>query len=269
VADEGEVIIASDLISAEPSVTANYSKDPNYLDATLNMIGKRPFYNKDGLLKIDDIYLMVASRFPSWAIEVRQAFEAYYDGVQGYDLWLTNPEYLQKKVLKNVRSKSKTLSLSLAYGVGVNRMTLVAQQNQFDLSMAEAKAFKKLYWATFPLVKSLSNKLASDYKLTGVLQNDFGYCLYPSSDYKVLNSLIQSSVSGIIDLFNVLFFTRCPEAIYYLIIHDEVIFSVKEENVEKVRSFYYKCVDELNQLLGWSVPIRFGWESSKTFYIGK
>jgi DNA polymerase I-like protein with 3'-5' exonuclease and polymerase domains len=268
-ADEGKVLIAVDLISAEPAVTAHYSRDPNYLDATLHMIGKRPYFAADGLLKIDDIYLMVASRFPSWAKEVRDAFENYYDGVQGFDVWLTNPEKITKGVLKKIRNKSKPLCLGISYGLGPKKMVLVAQANEFDLTIKEARAFRKLYWDTFSYVKMLGDKLAIQYNSLGHIQNDFGYCLYPSADYKVLNSLIQSSVSGVVDVLSDIVFNKDERFQYVVCVHDEIIFQIPEEDEAELKEVFYKCVDELNDLLKWSVQIRLGWETSKTFDIGK
>lgn len=266
---QGGQTFVSGNCAAEPTVTAHYSKDPNYLNCTLHMVGKRPYYDSKEMLVIDDIYLCVASRFPKWKEDIRRAFESYYNGVQGYDQWLINPETISKGVLKKIRGYAKIIALALAYGLGPKKMVLIAQQNGFELTASEAKTFKNLYWSTFSLVKSLGDKLISTYHSTGVLQNDFGYCLYPDSDYKVLNALIQSTVSGIMDLFNVLFFTKCPEAWYVVVIHDEIVFSIPEDKLDTVRSVFNECVTELNKILGWDVPIRFGWEVSKTFDIGK
>jgi DNA polymerase I-like protein with 3'-5' exonuclease and polymerase domains len=269
VADPGYTFVFSDLGAAEPSVTAHYSKDPNYLLATQLMIGRRPYYNKDGMLVIDDIYLMVASRFPRWAEAIKSAFEADYNGVVGYDKWVSDPEYIAKKVLKSIRGQAKVICLALAYGLGAKKMTMISLQNGFEMTMAEARAFKKLYWDTFPLVDKLGKKLIIQYNSLGHIMNEFGYCLYPSSDHKVLNALIQSTVSGIMDLFNAIFFEKCPDALYVTVIHDEIVFMVKDELLEQVKAVFLECVEELNKTLNWSVPIRFGWDTSKTFDTGK
>jgi DNA polymerase I-like protein with 3'-5' exonuclease and polymerase domains len=269
VADEGWVFVSSDQSAGEPTVTAHYSKDPNYLAATLYMVGKRPFYDKKGMLVIDDIYLMVASRFPKWSQAIKDAFEDIYDGETGFDLWLTDPEHLQKKVLKSIRTQAKVICLALAYGMGVNKMRLIAQQNGFDLTKAEASSFKDLYWSTFPYVKALGDKLIVQNRSLGWIQNDFGYCLYPTKDHKVLNALIQSTVSGIMDLFTAIYFDKYPAALPVATIHDEILFMVREADLEAAKKAFDDSVYELNQTLGWSVPIRFGWETSKTFDLGK
>ncbi len=269
VADEGKIFVMSDAAQGEPTVTAYYSKDRNYNLAAFGMVGKRPYYNEEGLLIISDIYLMTASRFPSWKDEIRNAFENYYDGVQGYDLWITDPEYIQKKVLKKTRGLAKILALGIAYSMGPKKMVLTAQQNGYELTEKEAKDFKKLYKVTYPLVGMLEKKLQDAYSSCGVLQNDFGYCLYPDSMHKVLNSWIQSSVAGIIDLLALMFFERCPEAEYVVNTHDELCFQIPIDKVEEIKQIYMDTVKDLNKTLGWDVPISFGWEMSNTWYIGK
>jgi DNA polymerase I-like protein with 3'-5' exonuclease and polymerase domains len=285
VADEGYVFISSDAGAGEPTVTAHYSRDPNYLAATFDMIGKRPYYNSEGLLMIGDIYLMVASKFPKWIESVRYAFESRWtkslddkgksvwikseDGIQGYDLWVEDPDAIAKGILKKIRGYAKPLCLGIAYSMGASKMCLIAQQNGFSLTSSEARSFRDLYWDIFKMVKALESKLTNLYQQDGVLVNDFGYALHPNSPHKILNSFIQSNVAGIMDLLTMLFFEKCPEARYVVNIHDEIVFQVPVDKIEHCKEIYYKCVDELNTLLGWSVNLRFGWDESTTWSIGK
>jgi DNA polymerase I-like protein with 3'-5' exonuclease and polymerase domains len=285
VADDGYLFVASDAGAGEPTVTAHYSRDPNYLAATFNMIGKRPYYNADGLLVIGDIYLMVASKFPKWSDQVKDAFESCWvksvddkgkstwvkgeGGIRGYDLWVEDSDAIAKGILKKVRGYAKPLCLGISYSMGPTKMVLIAQQNGFSLSLTEARAFRKMYWETFKMVKALETKLAALYQQNGVLMNDFGYALHPNSPHKVLNSFIQSNVAGIMDLLTMLFFDRCPEARYVVNIHDEIIFQVPIGMVDHCKKIYYECVDELNRILGWSVDLRFGWDESTTWDLGK
>ena len=285
VADEGHIFVASDMSAGEPSVTAHYSRDANYLAATFDMVGKRPFYDDDGLLIISDVYLMVASKFPKWVGQVRDAFESKWkkildhkgkaswihdvNGIKGYDLWVQDSDAIAKSILKGIRGQAKALALGIAYGMGAAKMCHVAQQNGFSLTREEARAFKNLYWETFKNIKTLETKLAKLYKQNGVLVNDFGYALYPDSEHKVLNSFIQSNVAGIVDLLSKLFFERCDYARYVVNIHDEIVFQVPINKLEECKKIYQECIDELNSILGWSVDLRFGWDESTTWNIGK
>ena len=269
VADPNYVIISTDLSAAEPTITAHYSQDPNYRLAVVDMQGKAPYYNEDGMLVISDIYLMVASRFPLWSDAISEIFNSMYDGKTFAEKWLEDSEYLTKGPLKKIRNIAKTLALALAYGVGPKKMVMISLQAGYPLTVKQAKEFFKLYWDTFPRVKILSDFLAEKFKRDGYLQTDFGYCLYPDADYKCLNAVIQSTVSGIINYFSYKFFRKVPEVFFNTIIHDELIFQVPIEDKDRIKEVFFDCVKELNDELGWSVDIGFGWKEGMNYYEAK
>lgn len=268
VADEGRIFVFNDLNSAEPTVLAHYSQDPNYLNATLHMVGKKPYYASNGTLMINDPYLMVASRFPLWKEFIADVFNSkdYPEGVSGFDCWTVDKKKVLEKI-GSIRDSAKMWGLALVYGMGVKRMVLAAQMEKKDLSLEDAKAFKKVFWATFPLAKRLGEKLIVQYNSLGYILNDFGYALYPEAEYKCMNALIQSTVSGIMDFFNYLFFTKCQEAEFVTIIHDENCMQIPIAKEEEIKRIFYECQDEMNRQLGWSVPVTFGWKTSRTFEI--
>lgn len=279
-ARDGNVFVFSDIGSGEPTVTAYYSRDKNYLLATFDMIGKRPYYDKDGLLIISDIYLMVASRYPEWEGEIRDVFESYWvkdgkswkkdpSGIQGYDLWVQDSDAIAKGLLKRIRNQAKPLALGISYSMGPEKMCHVAQENGFTIAKKSAKLFREMYWDTYKYVKALEKKLQRIYREKGVIVNDFGYALHPNSEHKTLNSFIQSNVAGIMDLMALLYFEKCKDAIFVTQIHDEFVFEVPIDKLDYCKKMYFDCVKELNDLLGWSVELRFGWEESTTWSIGK
>lgn len=269
VATPGYTIISSDISSGEPTCTTHYSGDLNYRLATFDMIGQKPYFREDGLLIIDDIYLMVASRYPAWEQEIKDAYYNTYEGVSFVDKWLENPEYVSKGILGHIRGKAKSLCLGIGYSMGPERLVLTALENGFTLILPAAKTFYKQYWTTFPRVKALANKLEALYKKQGFIQNDFGYCLYPSDSYKCLNYLIQSSVTGLMHLFKKIFFEKCPWAEFITVIHDEILFEVPDELLAETRRLFDESVIELNKILNWSVNMRFGWVEGKTWFEAK
>jgi hypothetical protein len=269
VADPGQVVVSSDISSGEPSVLAHYSQDINYRLATVDMIGKQPYLDKSGMLIIDDIYLMVASKYPDWKGPIQDAFHATYDGKTFAEKWLEEPEYLSKKVLGHIRNQAKICCLGISYSMGPKKLVLTAAQNSFDLSLKEARVFYNAYWETFPRVKLLSDKLKAMHSKQGYLINDFGFVLYPDSPHKCLNYLIQSSVTGLMHVFKQLAFTR-PDLLEFLVeVHDESLMSVPIDKVAEAKEHYFKCVDELNRMLNWSVKMRFGWVEGKNWYESK
>lgn len=261
----GYTLIGSDGVSFEPTVSAHYSRDINYRLATVDMVGKSPYYQKD-MLVIDDIYLMVASVFPKFAKQVRDCFNSDFNGHSFSEQWLLDKEVITKGALKNIRNMSKVCCLGISYSMGAKKLVLTGQQNGFDISEKDAKQFIKLYWETFPRLKLLGEKLAEQYALRGYLQNEFGYVLYPSAPYKCLNSIIQSTVSGLISALCQVFFSSCSDAIFMFVWHDEIIFEVPDDKLTEVKARYFECIDHINRQLGWSVPIRFNWTEGKTLY---
>ncbi len=63
--EEGFSFVSVDLGAGEPSVTSHFSKDKNYYAACFGMVGKAPYYDQQGVLQIDDIYLAGASVAPT------------------------------------------------------------------------------------------------------------------------------------------------------------------------------------------------------------
>jgi DNA polymerase I-like protein with 3'-5' exonuclease and polymerase domains len=269
VASPGFVFVSADLGAAEPSILSQYSKDPNYIKASFGMKGKAPYFDKEGTLIIDDIYLMVASRFPRWEVDILKAYYAKYDGLSFAEKWLEDPEYIAKKVLGKIRKVAKSMILGLSYGLGPKKLVLITKQAGMDINLKEAKAFFNLYWKMFPKVKMLGQKLEEMYDSVGYIQNDFGYALYPSAGYKCLNALIQSTVAGIMAYFVQLYFEENEWVRFVTQIHDEFIFEVPVDRIEEAKTEFYKAVAKLNKSLQWDIPLSFGWVEGKNLYESK
>lgn len=112
--ESGNSIISVDLASGEPTVITHYSGDANYRAATLDMVGKAPFY-KNSVLYIDDIYLMVMSTSPIGSKIMRDTFDHCFDGSKTFqDKWLEpgGAEWIQKTFLKRPRKLHKGLCVS-------------------------------------------------------------------------------------------------------------------------------------------------------------
>ena len=62
--DEGRVFLSMDLGAGEPTCTAHYSQDPRYFHASVGGIGQPPYVYSDGVLMIDDVYIMFMSKTP-------------------------------------------------------------------------------------------------------------------------------------------------------------------------------------------------------------
>jgi DNA polymerase I-like protein with 3'-5' exonuclease and polymerase domains len=260
-ADPGTIFVSSDFSSLEPSVTAHFSQDPYYMYATYGGIGKEPYVNQDGVLMIDDIYLMTASVFP----ELRGPVIKYFQNPANCRQWVKDSEVCKEDpIIKAPRKKAKPACLGFNYGMGPKRFVNQCYDAGINITHGEAKAMYKAYWSLFKGIKLLTAKLEKLIDKQKFIENPFGYRL-TTEPYKGYNAFIQSSASGVVDVFNLKFFTHYPDAKFIALIHDESIYQIPEDKLEEARKIQQMCVDSLNEDLQFSIPMRLGFTPGKTF----
>jgi hypothetical protein len=265
--DPEYVTVSMDLAAGEPTVTAHFSGDKNYRYATIDGIGKAPFY--DGpVLMIDDIYLMVASVSPLGRDVIWDTYHNYCFGDRTFvEQWLTDPEVV-KTHLKKLRQFHKILCLGIGYSMGPRKCCKTAYENGFDLDFPTSKAFHRAYWRLFSGVKRLSDRLAQQVELEGCIVNPFGYRLTPEPR-KAFNYFIQSSVSGIMHVFVAKLMATAPYAKFVTVIHDELVAECPVDRLDDFRRAKDVATDSLNEDLGWSVNIRTGFVAGGSWYEAK
>ena len=265
IADPGYVFVSQDVVALEPSITAEMSQDHMYMYATLNGIGQKPYYD-DTVLRIDDIYLMSASVFPPTRMKL---WDIYHNrlmptGKTFADQWVIDSEVCKDYCKKEVRNFAKVACLGIGYGMGARKFRTTAEENGTILSYKEAKGTIDAYWELFKGLKTLRDTLSWNVKRTKAQVNPFGYRSTPD-DHKAMNAFIQSSASGVLDVYCLKLFQFCPYAEFIALIHDEVIYSIPAELQDKLKSDSDFVAESLNSDLGWSVPIRFGTKIATTF----
>ncbi len=265
-AEDGNVFISSDLAAGEPTCTSHYSKDYNYRMAVLDMVGKEPFY-KDGILYCDDIYLMTASVSPMHKELMEELWVKKWPAGTFAQQWVVDSDVI-KSSIKNQRALIKMLVLGLSYGMGVNKLQQTALENGFNLTRQQCKQFHKTYWQLFIGVKAFSDLCTKTVERDGCIINEFGYRNVPQP-HKGFNSLIQSTVSGLMLLYTNLLFQECPWAEFVTIIHDEIIYQIPEDKVKETQKCSEKTIKELNSVLDWSVPVRIGFAVGSNLYEAK
>ena len=256
-ADPGKIFVSQDVVSLEPSVTAHFSRDKNYRWATVDGIGKAPYYDGD-VLMIDDVYLMTASVLPPTAHKIRKAWD---DGL--FDTWLADPEVV-KKALKGPRSFAKICALGLGYGMGAKKLQKTCEEAGVLLTFQEAKAVRARYWDLFSGLREFADVLAFRAERDGFIINPFHYRITPEP-HKAFNAYIQSSASGVLDLYCLYLFEERPDFEFVALIHDEVIYQCDADCAKDLPTITDKVSKELNEALNWSVPIRFGTITCGTF----
>lgn len=265
--DPGHVFVSCDLSSGEPTCTSHYSQDRNYFDACFGLVGKEPFYERD-LLRIGNIYAMVASVAPTGKARMRELFHTSFKGVPFPQAFAKNAD-LVKETDPKFYAFHKIGALGMSYGMGARKFQSAAYDAGYNISFSEAKGFFQSYWSTFPRVRQFADKCAAGFKSRGYLVNDFGYRLLPDKEHKAFNYWIQSSVSGIMHVLCAQFFALAPFCTFLLVIHDEVIFSCPVDRVEEARAAMRQAEDQLNAMLQWRVRVRVGFKAGGNLYEAK
>ena len=256
-----------DLSAGEPTVTAHFSKDPNYRYATFEGVGKSPHY-RGCVLMIDDIYMMTRSVSPISSETARKEFDlGQYDGLPFVEAWLKDPDLVKKPVKKD-REFHKMLCLALGYGMGAKKMVKQSYEKGHDMDLPTATRFRTAYWDLFSGVRKFADVLAWRIKKHGYIVNPFGYRLTPPP-HKAFNFFIQSSVSGIMHVFCMKLFTIAPYARFITVIHDEVLAEIPNDKVELFRQHKDMATKSLNDDLKWSTEIRTGYAPGFNWYEAK
>lgn len=251
----GHLVVSSDASAGEPTVTTHFSGDINYRFATFDGVGAAPYY-RGPILMISDIYLMVMSVSPIGRAKMKEAFDSKWNGKSFVDQWLEDPEVI-KTALKKDRQIHKILALGLGYGMGPKKMVLSMKDAGFELLFDDAKKFFNSYWQLFSGVRKLADRLGRQVEEKGYIINPFGYRMVPEPQ-KAFNYFIQSSVSGLLNVYMAKLFAAAPYAHLLTIIHDELLIEVPTERLSEFKLAKDRAVDSLNTDLNWSVKLRFG-----------
>lgn len=277
----GNVFIGMDLSAGEPTATAHYSQDKMYRYATLDGIGKAPYFD-NGILMIDDIYLMVMSQTPVGAPLIKEAWNKDWDGKTFVEQWLEKPKVI-KSHYDDMRQVHKMWTLAWLYLMGAEKMQQqTADQFGINMSVKECKEAIQNFWSVFTGVKALVRKCSGKASEKGYIVNDFGYritfnrnasrdeSLPRDNCHKACNYLIQSTVSGIMHVYTKFLFEEAADdwldIKYVTCIHDEVVVECPVEDVALFQAAQDRAVKRLNDFLNWSVPIRVGFTVGETFY---
>lgn len=263
----GNVFYSRDLAAGEPTVICHYSGDRNYYDAAFAFKGRAPEYRGD-LLKIDDIYLTGMSFSPMHKRLMRELFNTKFSQNTFAEQWLADKEVILGQV-KKPRKLSKIMVLGLGYSMGPRKMVKQAYDAGYTVTLAEAKEFFNAYWTWAADVKRFGDRMSTLYTKQGYLVNQFGYRLTPDKDYKALNYMIQSSVSGLMNVLIPQILEECPHEKFVGIIHDELLSYGPKSLIEESRNGTVRAQARLNAALKWNVPMQVGFVAGDNLFTAK
>lgn len=264
--DASTVFVSIDMTAGEPSVTTHLTKDRMYRYANFDGIGKKPFY-QNGVLMVDDIYLMYASVAPIFQAEVKKAFEETYPEGDFGKQWLKDPEVIKTR-LKRVRKNAKWQALGFAYGLGPKKLKVQAYDNGFRMDDDQCLACYKAYWMLFKGIKEYQTILSNAMEERGWLENPFGF-RYTCQPHTAFNYQIQSSVSSILNWFTSELMDRAPYAKFVTIIHDELLAQVPVDKTDEFFRAKEEVVRDINSQLNWDIDLRFGFAVGANMYEAK
>ena len=274
--DDGWVFCGSDLESGEPTITAQYTQDPLVKYFAFEGEGKEPRYSDDGqTFMCNDPYLALAAVTPLGRPLVEKAMKEGIDGVPFGKFWISTQEPGKNCFLKKTRKIHKPFYLGLDYGLGWRTLRANAAKEGVKLTEAEARGIHEAFWDMTPRKKAFKTLCEDKVASQGYINNPFGFRGRPTPR-NAFNFMIQSSVNPVVDILCQFWeaecehdkrFTQPPR--FFTLVHDEVIYQVRIEDVKCFKECLDKALDRLRALLKWNVPVRAGFAVARNLYLAK
>jgi DNA polymerase-1 len=182
-----------------------------------------------------------------------------------------------KKVTPKMRRIAKIINFGIIYGVSAHGL-----RQQTGVSYEEGRNLIEKYFSIHPNIKNYSDKMIAQAKELGYVETIFGRRRYlpeiHSSNFAVrgaaermaINMPVQGTAADLIKLAMIdidrELSTVSPKTKLLLQVHDELVFEVPEEEVEKVAQF---VANKMNGVIKLNVPIETSihwgdnWEAAK------
>ena len=254
------------------------SRDPNLQNipvrSKLGRLVREAFVAKEGYKLVSIDYSQIELRLLAHFSQDAALLEAFKNGV---DIHLATSIILfGEEEAKEKRNFAKSINFGLLYGMGPKKLS-----EELGISASEAKEIIANYFASFPTVKNFLEGIQERVKIDGYVETILGRRRifdYESANgmqkaafmRESVNTVFQGSAADLIKLsmnqIDSMITEEELDAFMLLQIHDELIFEIKEENVEEIsRRFAYTMehILELNVPLECSVSIGDSWGELK------
>lgn len=180
-------------------------------------------------------------------------------------------------VTKNMRRQAKAVNFGILYGISSYGLA-----EDIGIPVKEAKEFINKYFETYPGVKDYMDKEINEAKRTGYVKTIMNRKRVieelKSSNYKVrsmgermaLNTPVQGSASDILKKamveINNIFEKENIKSKMLLQVHDELIFNVYNDEIDKVKDIVYNTMTKVFEL---KVPLDVDIELGNNWYEAK
>ena len=233
--EKDSVLLSSDYSQIELRVFAHFSKVPNWIDAFKNDLD----------------------------IHTRTAMDIF--------------NVSKEDVTPLMRRQAKAVNFGILYGISSFGLA-----QDLGISVKEAKEFINKYFETYSGTKIYMDKVVKDAYQKGYVTtimnrkrridelNNTNYIIRQQGERMALNTPIQGSSADIlkkamIDIYNE-FKSNNIKSKMLLQVHDELIFNVLENEIDKVTDIVRRCMDNAYKL---DVPLKVDIETGKNWYEAK
>ncbi len=146
----------------------------------------------------------------------------------------------ESEVSGNMRRSAKTINFGILYGVSAFGLS-----SRTEMEHAEAAAYIKKYYETFPKLKQYIDSLVALAHKDGAITNPLGRVRYlpeigaanfavrSAAERQAVNMPMQSLAADIIKLAMLQIERGCPEVGMILTVHDELVFETDKDKAEE------------------------------------
>ncbi len=240
------------------------SRDPNLQNipvrSALGRSVREAFVAREGYKLVSIDYSQIELRLLAHFSQDKALLEAFE---QGLDIHLaTASKLFGAEDAQAKRGFAKSINFGLLYGMGSRKLS-----DELSITTAQAKDIIQNYFASFPTVKSFLESIQEDVKENGFVETInkrrriFDYenangMQKASFMRESVNTVFQGSAADLIKLsmieIDALIQDELPEIFMLLQIHDELIFEVQAEQVEKVSK---KLKEIMENIITLKVPL--------------
>ncbi len=240
------------------------SRDPNLQNipvrSKLGRSVREAFVAKEGYKLVSIDYSQIELRLLAHFSQDAALLEAFKNGV---DIHLATSTILfGEEEAKEKRSFAKSVNFGLLYGMGPKKLS-----DELGISTGEAKEIITNYFASFPTVKSFLEGIQERVKIDGYVETILKRRRifdYESANgmqkaafmRESVNTVFQGSAADLIKLsmnqIDSMISEENLDAFMLLQIHDELIFEVKEDQVEEISK---RFVHTMSNVLALDVPL--------------
>ncbi|MBE6155726.1 MAG: DNA polymerase I [Firmicutes bacterium] len=178
------------------------------------------------------------------------------------------------EVTKEMRSKAKSVIFGIVYGISSYGL-----MENIHVNKKEADYFIEKYYTMYPEVKQYMSQMVAKAKTNGYVTTMFGrkrvideinnsnYMIRQSGERMAINTPIQGSAADIIKMAMIKIadaFTNAHiESKMVLQVHDELIFDVKLDELNKVKEI---VTDVMENVVELSVPLKVSADTGANWY---